>query len=326
MTPEPWVRRLAARPGADTVLLCFPHAGGAASAYRDWPALLPAHVEPWAVQYPGRENRSGEALIDDLRALADAAAAAIEPALDRPVVVFGHSMGASVAHEFTLRLRPGPVRALVVSARPGPARQKPRTTPVHLRDDLGILAELDLLGGAPVPADPELRALLLPMIRSDFRLIETYRPGADRLAVDLTVISGDADPSLLAEDTRCWRKATTGRFDRHVLPGGHFYLTDHLRAVTSLVVAAAEREDDTMSEHGDVFSPDGLRAAIAEVLDVPSAEVTDDASLFELGLDSMRMMMLSARWQAYGVEVPFGALAERPTITAWSALLTAGVR
>ncbi|WP_304452142.1 alpha/beta fold hydrolase [Nocardiopsis sp. YSL2] len=331
----PWLRRLDARPGAGRILLCFPHAGGAASAYRAWPALVPQDVEPYAVQYPGRETRMREPLIDTMDALVKGALAAIEPQLDRPVTVFGHSMGASVAHEFTLgltRLRPGLVERLVVSARPGPFAQRAPARPVHERDDAGVRAALDALGGGgqEVLDHAELRELLMPMIRNDFRLIERYRPGSAVLDVDVTAFTGDADPSMRSELVEAWEAATTGRFTARVLPGGHFYLHDHLAEVVAettrpttpeRVTPAKEPPMPDSDEITAALSVEGLRASIAEVLGVDPAEVTPEAGLFELGLDSMRMMQLSVRWQALGLEVPFADLAEKPTVEAWSELL-----
>jgi pyochelin biosynthetic protein PchC len=344
----PWLRRLDARPGAGRILLCFPHAGGAASTYRGWPALVPDDVEPYAVQYPGRETRMREPLIDDMETLVKEALAAIEPELDRPVTVFGHSMGASVAHEFTLglaRLRPGLVERLVVSARPGPFAQRAPARPVHRRDEAGVRSALAALGGGggEVLDHPELRELLMPMIRNDFRLIECYRPGDGVLDVDVTAFAGDADPSMRAELIEAWEAATTGRFTARVLPGGHFYLHDHLPEVVAETTRPVEPAEPTesaeparstgptpvkehpMADSDEItaaLSVEGLRASIAEVLGVEADQVTPEAGLFELGLDSMRMMQLSVRWQALGLEVPFADLAEQPTVEAWSKLLT----
>ncbi|MFC4565275.1 alpha/beta fold hydrolase [Nocardiopsis mangrovi] len=348
--PVPWVRRFApprhgggrgagrGAPPART-LLCFPHAGGAASAYGEWAALVPEGVEVWAVQYPGREDRIGAPLIDGMAALVAAVAAAVGPAPAGPVTVFGHSMGASVAHEFTLalaRTRPGLVDRLVVSARPGPAAQAPVADPVHLRDDAGVRDALKVLGGGggDALADPQMAALLMPVIRNDFRLIERYRPGAGLLDVDVVALAGDADPAMPAGLIDAWGAATTGAFTSLVLPGGHFYLNDHLPAVIDAAFTPTRCEEQQMSSQdqaaeqaqaaaaAEAVGVDGLRAAIAEVLGVEPAEVAPDASLFELGLNSMSMMSLSVRWQALGIEAPFGELAERPTIAAWSELLT----
>jgi pyochelin biosynthetic protein PchC len=54
---ELWVRRFRDDDTCGTKLVCFPHAGGSASAYRTWPEGLPSDVAVLAVRYPGREDR-----------------------------------------------------------------------------------------------------------------------------------------------------------------------------------------------------------------------------------------------------------------------------
>ncbi|HEV2780404.1 MAG TPA: phosphopantetheine-binding protein [Actinophytocola sp.] len=63
-----------------------------------------------------------------------------------------------------------------------------------------------------------------------------------------------------------------------------------------------------------------MRADVAEVLHLD--EVPADQNLFEIGLDSIRLMTLLERWRAVGAEVTFLELAERPTLDGWLPLLT----
>ncbi|MEJ3747313.1 isochorismatase family protein [Actinomycetes bacterium KLBMP 9797] len=65
------------------------------------------------------------------------------------------------------------------------------------------------------------------------------------------------------------------------------------------------------------------RADVAELLGVPPDSVDGDADLTDQGLDSVRVMELVTRWRVSGVDVSFVDLAERPTLTAWTALLAA---
>ena len=220
-----WFRRYRPVQEPRLRLVCFPHAGGSASAYRSWPALLPADVEVLAVQYPGRQDRRGEPCPADLHELADAVTDALESFLDRPLALFGHSMGASAAHEVALRLRNPLVHGLFVSARLPPRHHRRRRDP-H-QDDDALLADVRALdpAGAAVLDDPDLRALLVPPIRADYRIADTYRPSADP-QVDVPVVAyvGDRDPCVGRWQMRAWAEITKAGFDVVVFPGDHFYL------------------------------------------------------------------------------------------------------
>ncbi|WP_308050549.1 alpha/beta fold hydrolase [Streptomyces sp. TRM72054] len=241
-TASPWLRRPLPRPAARVSLVCCPHAGGSAAFYTPWARLLPPDVELVAVQYPGRQDRLTEPPAGSMDELAGAVAEALRgDRPDREHVLFGHSMGASVAWETALRLEAtgaGP-RHVVVSGRPGPGRQCPGT--VHLRDDDGLAAELRRLDGthADLLADPEIRAVLLPAVHADYRLVETYRPDtAARLRCPLTALTGDRDEEATQTDTAAWRGATSGAFSSLVLPGGHFYLVAQVERVVAAVLDA----------------------------------------------------------------------------------------
>ncbi|MGW0915199.1 thioesterase II family protein [Streptomyces sp. NPDC002784] len=230
-----WLRAFAPRPGATLRMVFFPHAGGSASFYRPLARALPEHVEALVVQYPGREDRAGEQPCTTMDELAEPLAKALDQLDDTPVWYFGHSMGASVAHEVTRRLaaaggtRPG---RLIVSGRPGPARQRPDDT--YLDDDR-LWADVCALGGTDsrLLAMPEVRAMALPSLRADYRLIGTYEPacGTD-LDLPVTICFGDRDPEVGLADAEAWRAVTTGPFTVATFPGDHFYVRgDGERAV-----------------------------------------------------------------------------------------------
>ncbi|SEQ77970.1 Surfactin synthase thioesterase subunit [Lentzea xinjiangensis] len=226
-----WLRRLTEAPGDAPLVVCFPHAGGAASWYRPFVPHFAGRAELVAVQYPGRQDRRSEPLVDDIRRLADAVAPLLDR--DRPLRLFGHSMGAMIAFEVALRAEPA---HLFVSGRRAP--QIVRDDRVHQRDDAGLVAEVRRLAGtdARVFDDEELVRMVLPAIRADYRAAETYRyrPGP-ALSCPLTALTGDADPKAAVDEVRQWGERTTGAFAMHVFPGGHFYLTEHRQAVAALV-------------------------------------------------------------------------------------------
>ena len=239
---ESWLHRYRPRPAARRRLFCFPYASGNATFYRDWATGLSADVEVVAVQYPGRLDRIAEPCLHDMDAMVDAVVAAIRPALGDDYALFGHSMGAAIAYEVAYRLEHGcgrPPRRLFVSGRPAPRHHRPGGVKHRLPDD-ALWAELRRLGGtADSTLDhPELRAAVLPTLRSDYRLVESYRPTAGPpLSTPITAITGDADPEAAVGQVADWHRYTTGGFGLRVLPGHHFYLIDQQAPVFAEVRA-----------------------------------------------------------------------------------------
>ena len=238
MATSAWIRRFRPVPAAATRLICLPHAGGSATYYLPVARGLPVSVDVLAIQYPGRQDRRQEPGIDDIERLADLVTAEIRPWCDRPVALFGHSMGAMIAYEVARRLeRDGidPV-TLFASGRRAPSRH--RTSHVHRLDDRGLKAELVRLSGTGTALldDADMLSMILPAFRSDYRAVESYRhrPGPP-LRCPVVSLVGDEDSEVEVEEAAAWREHTTGGFELRVFPGGHFYLNTHAAAVLDLI-------------------------------------------------------------------------------------------
>ncbi|SDE02170.1 thioesterase II family protein [Streptomyces prasinopilosus] len=242
---DPWIRPLRGAAAPRARVLFLPHAGGAASFYAPFAGWFPEGYDVTAVQYPGRQERFGEPFVTTVEGLADR----LVPSLRRwaaqpvPLVLFGHSMGASVAFESVLRLGRDRLTEhcrLVVSGRTAPS--VPRESPVP-DSDREILDHLAALGGTDpeIVRDPDLMDLFLPVLRNDYRAIARYRadPGA---VVDTPVLclTGDRDPQVAPEGAAAWKNHTTAGFRLETLPGDHFFLTDDPGTVVRLVTECAD--------------------------------------------------------------------------------------
>ena len=250
-----WLRTRTPRPSADLTLVCLPHAGGSASYYRDWGARLPASVEVRVVQYPGREERFVDAPVDDMAAMADALVDVLAPLFDRPVALFGHSMGAAIGYEVARRCeeRGHPTALLLASGFPAPHRRAPGD--LHTRGDDALVAEIARVSGEPVDAlaGAELRELLLPMVRADYRLIERYAPAAPPpVTTPIVVCRGDADPDVGHAGGEAWGElAASGALSgHHVFAGGHFYFRRDPTALLGVVSARLGQIRSTTTHQG----------------------------------------------------------------------------
>lgn len=227
-------------------LFIFPNAGGAASMFRLWRGALGDAIEVCPVLLPGRESRLREAPIARMEPLVDALEQALRPFLTEPFAFLGHSMGTSVAFELAhlLRARGGPEpRLLVLAGRQAPHRIRDRN-PVHDKPDADLIARLRELGGTPeeVLASQELMSLILPMIRADFGLVETYRPDLSRPLLDqpFLVYGGDDDEDTPQEELDAWQALTRGSVRAQILPGGHFFLHEDRQRFLDLLRADLE--------------------------------------------------------------------------------------
>ena len=210
-------------------LFCFPYSGAAASIYYPWVDILPGSIEVCAIQYPGHGNRVSETLFYDLDGLLDVAQEALLPYFDKPFAFFGHSMGALVGYELARRLKKTQVKQpdlLFVSGHNAPFLPD-LSEPLHNLEEKEFIFRLRELNGTPdeVLQDPELREILIPILRADFSVCETYQYENDQLLdCPICACGGLQDKYVDREGLTAWGKLTTGEFTARFFPGDHFYI------------------------------------------------------------------------------------------------------
>jgi surfactin synthase thioesterase subunit len=230
---DPWLRRFATDRDAPHQLVCFPHAGGAVTFFSPLARALSGRFEVCGVQYPGRQDRRAEPCLRTIAEIADGAFTALRSSGAAPRVLFGHSMGAVVAFEVARRMEEHGTTplGLVVSGRRAPSTI--REEAVHRRGDNALVDEIRRLGGTDTAFldDPELRAMVLPAIRADYTAVETYRyVQGSPLSCGIAAIIGTGDPRVTQAEAEAWSAHTSGDFTLQTVPGGHFYLRDHVDA------------------------------------------------------------------------------------------------
>lgn len=229
-------------------VFCFPHAGGNPRSFLDWQRAMDPDAELIAVCAPGRGPRADEPPAETLAELAEGAAAAIDALQDKPVYLFGHSLGALVAFEVARRLSAAP-RHLLVSGLAAPALMPTKQAVEIARlDGRAFIEAVASYGGLPpqLVVEEDAYHLLLPGLRSDFRLIESYRyVPASPMTTGLTIINGTRDPHVSRAVLDPWARESRARPTYHWVDGGHFYFETRPEAVIQVLrqLIRADQED-----------------------------------------------------------------------------------
>jgi medium-chain acyl-[acyl-carrier-protein] hydrolase len=200
--------------------------------FRQWPERLQGVAEVCPVLLPGREARFREPAATRMAPLVATLADALAPFLDRPFAIFGHSMGALIGFELArlLESRQGrsPVRVFISGSRS--PRSSFADANVHNLPDEEFLDCLHRRYQAipdAVRENRELAEIIMPALRADFELLETYRyvdgPG---LKCPLVVYGGQSDDTVSREELEAWAGYGVGEkaFRCRLFAGSHFFL------------------------------------------------------------------------------------------------------
>jgi surfactin synthase thioesterase subunit len=213
----------------DIRLFCFAHAGGGSGFFRSWQKSLTPEIAVTPVVLPGREARWREPAYTRMDLLIEPLCDAMLPHLDRPFALFGHSVGAVIAYEVARRLADGPFGPLVclfVSARRVPHSPGNRP-PIYKLPLDQFLAQVERLSGAQLRLlrESPLLPALLPGLRADFELNDTYSPTLGNvLTLPFSAFVGDRDQLVTVDEMRRWTELTVGEFNLRIFAGDHFYL------------------------------------------------------------------------------------------------------
>jgi surfactin synthase thioesterase subunit len=238
---SPWIEFRPERPNAQARVICVPYAGGSTQVYNALARSTPEKIEFGAVQLPGRWNRRHEPLLTNVTDASRNLAGELMRLPQRPYALFGYSVGGLIAFE-TARIlarntRQQQPRALIVAASRAPT-MKPSPPFLHRLSDREFIKEHAARYPYGIPRvvldEPDLLAMLLPILKADMQMSETYQylPG-EPLICPIYTIAGQQDlvdpPSSMVD----WQKETTRKLIPETVAGDHFFINtavDHLRA------------------------------------------------------------------------------------------------
>jgi surfactin synthase thioesterase subunit len=210
-------------------LICVPYAGAGIPIFHNWAGSLPPEVQVCAIQLPGRDSQFRVPPFTRVLPLVEVLAKVLDPFLDLPFALFGHSMGALIIFELARALRIKDLRPahLFVSACRAPHRPERKSPVHHLRDDAFLLELRERYNGIPdvVLQEPDLLKMYLAILRADFELYETYQdPGGERFDFPISAFGGWEDGEVSREDLEAWQDQTWNAFRLHMVPGDHFFI------------------------------------------------------------------------------------------------------
>ncbi|WP_328537474.1 thioesterase II family protein [Streptomyces sp. NBC_00344] len=226
-----------------TPLLCLPFAGAGASFYAPWQDLGVPGIDVLPLLLPGRERRIVEDPYTDVHEAADGLVPQVLDLLPDggPVTLFGHCLGALVAHELTRRLLETDglrVVRLFVSGTPIVPLTPPERQATGIEDDEVFLERVKEFAGYQHEAfaDSEMRELLMPALRADVRMHETYEPRERKpLPVPVTAIRGRNDTLVSLDSIGSWDEVAGRGFETVELPGEHMYLAGAPKPLLQLI-------------------------------------------------------------------------------------------
>jgi medium-chain acyl-[acyl-carrier-protein] hydrolase len=227
------------KPNAKLNLFCFPYAGGGASIFRKFKALLPDEIELIGVQYPGRENLYREPAIKDMKLLVNTLTEVIQPLLNKPSVFFGYSLGGIVAYEVSIQLQDPQLKHLLIAAsRPPEEIAADESLKKAAASPEAAINKMRFFDGTPeaILNDPELLNFFGRILQNDFSLFATYSilPHA-KLNCPITVLYGDDEQENSMEQASKWKKYTDGSFKVCAIPGNHFFINESADEIVEII-------------------------------------------------------------------------------------------
>ncbi|QWG87512.1 thioesterase II family protein [Bacillus mycoides] len=225
-----------------TKLFCFPHAGGSAFNYAKWKNYFNPYIEVVPIELAGRGYRIEESLYQSMEeAVNDVYTSIVKQIEHSPYILYGHSMGSLIAYEVARKIQDSKnvlPEFLVLSG-----RNHPNSKMKNIRHNLSneqFKREVIAMGGTPsgVLQSEELMGIFLPILRADFKIVETYIHDNNMQAcdIDFLILNGENDEFTTYNQVIKWEQYTSKTCTFHSFKGNHFFLNENIEEIANRII------------------------------------------------------------------------------------------
>lgn len=222
-------------------LFCLPYAGGSETIYYKWKNYLQPFIEVVPIELKGRGKRFSEFFYESLEeAVEDIFENIKDKIVDNDYAIYGHSMGSLLAYELYYKIcneNAKMPKHMFFSGYKAPSikREKENT---YTLPDYDFMKKVMGLGGAPdeLMNNQELLQIFLPIIRSDFKILETYnyKERKEKIHCDVSILNGKQD-SINLKEILAWKDHVCGDFKIHNFEGNHFFINTNVKNITKVI-------------------------------------------------------------------------------------------
>lgn len=222
-------------------LFCLPYAGGSETIYYKWKSYLQPLIEVLPIELKGRGKRFSEVFYENLEeAVEDIFENIKDKILDNDYAIYGHSMGSLLAYELYYKIYNENAKVpkhIFFSGYKAPSIIRERENTYTL-PDYDFMKKVMELGGTPdeLMNNQELLQIFLPIIRSDFKILETYnyKKRKEKIHCDVSILNGRQD-SINSKEILAWKDHVCGDFKVHNFEGNHFFINTNVENIAKII-------------------------------------------------------------------------------------------
>ena len=212
-------------------MVVIPFAGGSSQSFSNWNSMLGNDVEINILDYPGHGSRIREKLVSDFEELTEDMIIQLNSAIDQPVILFGHSMGALTSAYVAAECyrKYGMIFEGLIISSCLPPQKLGKMKYVEPKDEH---LEHYLISERNIPEDiiksKEFKRLLFPAIKNDFKVLRTFKYKELQLPpCPIHCIYAEQDFDIDMESMKDWQECCSSPIHWHNIKGTHFYFEDY---------------------------------------------------------------------------------------------------